>query len=434
MRLTGAIALLWGFLAVGVQPCAAQVAGLHAEHVIIVSVDGLGGTYLQQYLAGAPTNFPTFARLRREGATTCNARCDYTHSETVPNHTTLFTARPVLQPPGLPPTVHHGFSMNYPLADYTVHANGNPAVPYKSSFFDVAHDHGLSTALFAGKSRIGTIGRSYNGVNGAPDRVGPADDGLNKIDFSLVLDYSTYPLPTTSLVTELLNQLAHAPPRLVFLHMTEPDYQGHSWYWGSPTWSNTIQLIDRELGRIVDLIATHAVLSNRTALIVTADHGGGGGGILNNHTQPMYMENYTVPFFVWGPGVPAALDAYRLFGNRADPGTNRVSYTAQPQPLRNGDAGNLALDFLHLPPIPGSFMRAECVLDHPRLGFDPRDGGRLDWPTLSAGFVLERATRLLPRPDWEPVTNGFLEDGQRLTFPLPQPAAPQAFYRLRGVR
>ena len=49
-----------------------------------------------------------------------------------------------------------------------------------ASIFDVVHDHGGSTALYATKHKFQFYVRSWN-VHGAPDRVG-SDDGRAKID------------------------------------------------------------------------------------------------------------------------------------------------------------------------------------------------------------------------------------------------------------
>ncbi len=70
-----------------------------ATHVVHISLDGMGGVYLRNYLQDTPENFPAFMRLLGEGALTYNARCDYNISVTEPNHTCMLTGRPVLQQP-----------------------------------------------------------------------------------------------------------------------------------------------------------------------------------------------------------------------------------------------------------------------------------------------------------------------------------------------
>jgi len=322
------------------------------EYVVAMSLDGLGGTYLQSYVSNSPAQFPNFVRLRNEGAYTFNARCDYDISETIPNHTCMFTGRPVFQPAGFPNTTHHGYSLNFPNATDTYHNSGNTNVPYKASCFDVAHDHGLSTALYAGKARFAIVERSYNQTNGAPDLVG-ADNGRNKIDVASVPASDISGNNITNQVNTIVQGLSGAsPPRYTFIHIAEPDLTGHGSGFGSVNWSNTVRTVDTQLGRILAVINGNPALSNRTALILTADHGGSG----SSHTDASQLANYTIPFFLWGPGIPAGVDLYTLFSNRFDPGTSRVDYAAAQQPIRGGDINNLGLSLLGLPSIPGSFL------------------------------------------------------------------------------
>ena len=83
------------------------------EYVIHVSVDGLRADLLQSLMqSDNEGNFGSFRRLVDEGASTFNARTDYSHTVTIPNHTSMLTGRPVLQPPGQPNTVHHGYTNN----------------------------------------------------------------------------------------------------------------------------------------------------------------------------------------------------------------------------------------------------------------------------------------------------------------------------------
>jgi hypothetical protein len=96
-------------------------------------------------------------------------------------------------------------------------------------------------------------------------------------------------------------------------------------------------------------------LNGKTAIILTSDH----GGIRNTHGDPADPADYTIPFFVWGPGVEAAADLYSLNpATRLDPGAGRPDYGAAVQPIRNGDSGNLALQLLGLGPVSGSTINA----------------------------------------------------------------------------
>lgn len=57
--------------------------------------------------------------------------------------------------------------------------------------------------------------------------------------------------------------------------------------------------------------------------------------------------------------VAAGADLYELNpASRLDPGSGRPDHAAIPQPVRNAEAANLALDILGLGPVPGSLFNA----------------------------------------------------------------------------
>lgn len=411
--------------------CSARLLSAAVPHVLHISVDGLGAVYLQPYVSNAPAQFPNFYRLQTEGAFTYNARCDFGASETIPNHTSIFTGRPATQPAGFPNNVHHGCLNNSPGPTETYHNSGNPNVSYKASLFDVIHDHGFSTGLYAGKSKLAICERSYDAVRGALDVTG-LDDGRDKIDEAFIGDYSAYyGTPFTNQINGLLTNLQSSlPHRYNFLHIGEPDLTGHTTGWGNDNYSNMVRQVDAQLGRIFEAVTTNAVLSNKTVLIVTTDHGGRG---LFGHSEPQYRENYTIPFFLWGPGLPAGADVYALFPNRANPGTNRLDYTVTPQPLRNGDAGNLALTLLGLPPIPGSLMLPWFAPDGVRLAHNPVTAtAEVSWPAAATSFRLESSAQLGPSAAWQPQTNGISEASGMKIFPV-STAGSAVFYRLRKL-
>ncbi len=402
-----------------------------ATHVIHMSLDGLGAKYLEFYLADAPEQFPNFVRLTTEGAFTMNARCDFDISETVPNHATMFTGRPVLQPAGTPDTTHHGYNNNFPAAGDTFHNAGNANVPYKASFFDVAHDHGLSTALYTGKTRLGICDRSYNALNGALDLFGD-DDGQDKIDFASIADVSGFNISNeVNLLIQDLN--AENPKRYSFIHIAEPDLTGHSSGWGSANWSNAVRNVDAQIGRILDAIGSNPTLAGNTAVIIAADHGGG-GVLPNAHTESYHITNYTIPFFLWGPDIPGGQNLYSLISNRGDPGTNRAEYSVFPQPIRGGDGGNLALSLLGLPTIPGSYFIPELKsLQPPLVVTRTFSALSFSWPSPSEGFFLEFAENITDAV-WRKITNGIVTIGENQHFTLDLKTTPEyGFFRLRTL-
>jgi len=321
-------------------------------HVILISVDGLRGDFLETRINDSPLLYPNFKRLVDEGTSTFNARTDFTRTNTIPNQTSMLTGRPVSQPDGMPNTVQHGYTSNSdPSLSTTLHNSGNPNLSYISSVFDVVHDNGLTTALYASKSKFVLYDQSYNATTGAPDTSG-VDNGQDKID-TYVQKSTGSPANASNLNADYLVDMASSQYNYTFLHYTDPDPAGHSRGWGSPTWDSAVQNVDSYLGDLFNLIETSAGLAGDTTIILTADHGGSGA----SHGTASNPANYTVPVFVWGPDVTPNTDLYALNPtNRLDPGAGRPDYTDAIQPIRNSDTANLALGLLGLGPVPGSLI------------------------------------------------------------------------------
>jgi hypothetical protein len=325
-----------------------------AEFVIHISVDGLHPGHLQtQINAGLA---PHFKRFQDEGAWTHNARTDYSHSITLPNHTSMLTGRPVCSPTdaacnpvGPTHTFHHGYTTNStPPGTWTLHNQGNLNIPYKASTFDVAHDAGLSTALYASKAKFVIYDQSYNATTGAAHA-----NGSDKIDTFFA------PEATPTMQTSLLSGLAANNFDYTFVHYADLDDAGHTPIasgggWGNSLYMNAIVTVNNYLGQVFNLVETDPELVGRTAIVLSADHGGTGTG----HNTATNASNYTIPFYAWGAGV-AHGDLYAFnTDTRTDPLATRPAYTAAGQPIRNGDGGNLALSLLGLGPIPGSMVNS----------------------------------------------------------------------------
>jgi hypothetical protein len=399
------------------------------SNVIHISIDGGGAYWIERYVNDTPEIFTNFHRLFAEGAGTFDARCDAEHSFTIPNHFCMLTGRPVFQPTNIPP-IQHGFFNSigsYVDDGITVHNFGNTNVPYKASVFDVVHDRGLSTEFFCGKAeRLSVCERSYNAKYGAPDVI-PPDNGPDKIDYSIIADSWA-----EQLVTLFLQNLYFTPPkRYTFFHFVDPDEEGHYLGWGTDGWSNSIVTMDHQIGRILDAAQSHPALANHTAVIVTADHGG--GRVDNhNHGNPKEETTFRIPFFVWGPGIPAGTDLYDLLSNRTDPGTNWLDYTAVHQPIRNGDSGNLALSLLGLPPIPGSFMIPKFEWDEPSLTLSSSNAVPVvSWSRYATNFQLEASQTLADGAAWEPVTEDIVEGPEGWHHTVSSAVGDSRFYRLQ---
>ena len=323
---------------------APAVAG-QAQYVIQISVDGGGASYIQNLID--LNLLPNFKRFQTEGAWTNNARNDYDYSTTLPNNVTMVTGRGIL---GVSSNGHrwtgNGDPSNTPSAsNYSIQNNKGSYVP---SVFDVAHDNGLRTGAYAGKSKFSLFDTSWNASNGAPDTTGP-DNGRNKIDAYV---YSANSLALTS---SFVTAMGTTPFNYALVHFTDSDTAGHASGWGSKAFNNALMAVDGYLGLIFDLVTRNPVLKGKTDIILTADHGGKG----TNHADNTDPLNYTIPFYVWGPDAQPGADLYALNQiTRLNPGTGRPPYTDPVQPIRNGEVANLVLKILGMAVIPGSTINA----------------------------------------------------------------------------
>ncbi|NIP52253.1 MAG: hypothetical protein GWN76_02300 [candidate division Zixibacteria bacterium] len=357
------------------------------EHVIFISVDGLGSVYLDDLVAAQKV--PNIKeRFIDNGLWTYNARTDATKTNTIPNHTTMITGRPVAKGhSGWGNKIHHGWVYNGgygspPEDQWTLHGyyeydpgkwTGNYDLTYVRSPFNVVHDSGMVTALYAGKDKFSIYDQSYN-----IDIYDYTTDSGN----SDVADWDS-----DVLMNKFINNTTGIPAthngedlNFVFFHFKGPDKVGHEeppsdnplGPWGSDDWNSNVESLDghlgdnAETGTIFDMVEDESNVAwyYNTVVILTADHGGKDYG----HSNAGLLENYTIPFGVWGHLIPKGGDAYEYSGgSRSSPGSSvNPSYPSDysdmsGQPIRNADGVDLALSLMGLSRIDGT-VDAEAII------------------------------------------------------------------------
>lgn len=299
--------------------------------VVIISVDGLNPDAVRPEAGRFGTVVSGFSTLMSEAAGTLNARSTFEQTNTLPNHASMLTGRSVGGAGG----TRVVFNADNGL---TLEETAGLYIP---GVFDVAHDHGLATALFAEKDKFRFLVRSWDTAHGAVDRTG-ADNGTGKIDEALIA-------PAEQLLPAFMKRLQSGRGGLIFLHVAAPDLAGHTKGFMSQPYLDAVHEADKEVAAVLMAVRGSAGLRRRTTVIVTADHGGRGGG----HSDATDPDAFRIPFYVWGRGVRPG-DLYTLNPARADPGAGRPSYGGL-QPVRNMDAAALALRRLGLPPLPKMF-------------------------------------------------------------------------------
>jgi hypothetical protein len=309
------------------------------RYVVAVSLDGLRADAFTALAKVDPAATRAFDRLRREGVSTLDARSVPEQTVTMPNHTCMLTGRPVSGEAG------HGYEENVDNTR-TLHEHRGRYVP---SVFDVAHDRGLVTALFASKAKFAVFARSFDDRAGAPDPI-PPDDGANKLDRVAIGQ------PDEATIDAAIEALTRGRAAFTFVHLAGTDATGHMYGFDvtpGSAYLDAVRAHDRALGKLLATIDGDPALRGHTAIIVTSDHGGLG----RTHGDDTLRENFAIPFVVWGPGVAAGRDPYAADASRAAPGALRRR--AEAPPIHNCDLGNLALALLGLPRIPGSVFGAE---------------------------------------------------------------------------
>jgi hypothetical protein len=347
---TRSLALTLGTLALAISSCGTELAQdrapaartaaaeRHAErraapaaYVVAITIDGFNPSSLRRIGAKRAAGFD---RMIRYGASTLNARTAHEQTETMPDHSSVFTGRAILRAPA------HRVTFNNDDARTDIHT---VAGEYVASMFDVVHDRGRRTFFFAGKDKFAFWNRSWSSTRGAPDTTGK-DDGRDKI--------TRYRYGTTAQITsDLLSSLRTSPAALTYLHVPLPDKAGHADGFMSEPYLDAVAESGRIVGRVLDTIKASDRLRGRTTVVLTADHGGGARTRL--HNDPTLLRNYRVPFLVWGAGVKAGANLYALNPRRADPGTGRPGYATR-QPIRNLDLASLATTLLGYPAVPGA--------------------------------------------------------------------------------
>jgi len=292
------------------------------EHIIFISLDGLRPDAIQ--ILGNE-QAPTLNRLIAQGASTMNARTDPTCTWTMPNHAGMITGLPVEGNAG------HGVRFNFnPLED--IHElNGR----YVYSVFNILHNHGLKSIFFASKKKFQFFYKSY---------------------FRTIEEVYMSDMHNKETFEAFIKEFQKSKPGFSFLHIADPDETGHKTAWSVEDGSDyllAVKRVDAYLGDIIQMIELDPQLSATTVVIVTADHGGDGEG----HFDITHRENYTIPFIVWGAGVPQGRDLYFLNAkSRRNPKDKQMPMDAKWQPIRNSDAANLILSLFNLPPIPQSIV------------------------------------------------------------------------------
>lgn len=211
--------------------------------LVIISIDGLRPDGLLQ------ADAPDILALAHRGSYTWNAQT-ISPSVTLPSHVSMLT--------GYTPE-RHGVTWNDHYPDRTI------AAP---TIFAIAHEAGLRTVMVAGKEKMQLLN--------APGTV-------DSYVFATVGDRDVADKAIAGIAAGF---------DLMFIHLPNMDFFGHSTGWMSDVYLFEISRTDEAVGRILD------ALPENTTVILTADHGGHDTGHGSN-----IPEDMTIPWMIAGPNV-----------------------------------------------------------------------------------------------------------------------------------
>ena len=238
------------------QGAASAPRGRVANHVVVVSIDGLRPDAIARFKA------PTLQRMLREGRYSLTAQT-IDLSLTLPSHTSMLTGVGSDQ---------HGVTWN---SNKTAE-RGHVSVP---TIFGLASGAGFTTAAFFSKTKFEHL------------------DVPESIDHSRGPHRGPTPWSSEHTLGLVQQHLRTARPNLLFVHFADADFAGHTFGWMGHTYGMAVREIDRSLsGLLTALDRTYG--AGRYTVIVTADHGGHG----RTHGTTDKLDT-TIPWIVWGAGV-----------------------------------------------------------------------------------------------------------------------------------
>lgn len=232
--------------------------GRVADHVIIISVDGLRPDAIGKYEA------KTMQRLMREGRYSLTAQT-ISISKTLPAHTSMLT--------GVDADVH-GITWN---SDRTGEF-GTVKVP---TVFGVAHQAGFSTAAFFSKTKFHHI------------------DVPSTIDHMRAPTGGVIPWNARKTIDLMRDYLDDQSPNLMMVHLADADFAGHNFGWMGWMYGMAVREVDLAVAQVLDAADQRFGVGAYT-VILTSDH----GGHRKSHGSTDAADT-TIPWIVWGAGVQA---------------------------------------------------------------------------------------------------------------------------------
>ncbi len=245
-----------------------QVAGGQPASVIVIGVDGLGGSAVRD----AAT--PRIHELMARGSWTLKARA------VIPTVSSPNWASMIM---GATPA-HHGITSNEWMPDKF---DLSPVCKGPSGLFPT-----VFAQLREGKPKL---------------RIGIIHDwqGYGRLVEPQAPNLLEHVKGSTAATDRAISWWRETKPDLLFLHLDDVDHAGHEKGWWTLDYYAAVTKIDGLIGGVMDAVKA-AGLEATTVILVTADHGGQGkshGGLSSAHVE--------IPWIMAGPGVPKGRELER---------------------------------------------------------------------------------------------------------------------------
>lgn len=228
-----------------------------SQHVVVLSIDGLRPDAIREY------DVETLQRLMREGSYSLEAQTIFP-SKTLPSHSSMLT--------GVTPEVH-GIVWNSRQSEH--------GVVQLPTVFELAKQAGYQTAAFFSKAKLRHLIRP------------------GSLDYWRAPESNLGHWMATRTVPAAVDYLKHERPNLLFVHIGEPDYAGHSIGWMTFVYGWAVKRSDAAVARVLEA-ADEAYGRGNYTVLVTSDHGGHGRDHGSDDPRDM-----TIPWIAWGKGVEA---------------------------------------------------------------------------------------------------------------------------------
>lgn len=232
------------------------------KHVILIGLDGVSATDFDK------CNIPVMKSLMESGCWTLEKRSTLPSSSAI-NWASMFMGAG---------TELHG---------YTTFGSKTPELQSR-----VVNEHGIFPTVFSlmreqrPKSEIGCV-YEWKTIKCLIDSAA----------FNYTANAENYTKVRTGLADLAVDYVKQAKPDLFAVIFDQPDHEGHAHGWSSPEYFANIELMDTEIGRIIDAYK-EAGIWEQTTILITADH----GGIKKEHGGITLNEMQT-PFIISGKGI-----------------------------------------------------------------------------------------------------------------------------------